>query len=113
MTAFYLESLGFEAAFVGEDHHELRSEGLTIWLVRGHAPAPRLDAGGLPARRTEVALKLCIEVADIAQVVGTIASSGGRAAKTTWEFGGYLRRDAADPEGNVIQLLEAAHAPAL
>jgi predicted enzyme related to lactoylglutathione lyase len=45
-------------------------------------------------------------VPSIEEAGGAIDASGGSVKPSSWEFAGYRRRDATDPEGNVIQLLE-------
>jgi predicted enzyme related to lactoylglutathione lyase len=51
-------------------------------------------------------VKLAFEVGSIERVAGSIEAFGGEMVQTGWDFAGYRRRDAVDPEGNVIQLLE-------
>ncbi len=106
LSAFYADCIGLTPAEAGDGYRELRAEDLVLWLVRGQAPAPTLDLDGSVIRRSAVALKLGFVVESIDRIAGTIESFGGTVAKTSWEFAGYRRRDAVDPEGNVIQLLE-------
>lgn len=107
LSAFYADCLGLAPAEQGDGYRELQADDLVLWLVRGRTPAPRLDPNGSVMRRSEVPLKLAFAVENIDRVARTIESSGGMVAKASWEFGGYCRRDAVDPEGNVIQLLES------
>ncbi len=51
-------------------------------------------------------MKVAFEVGSIERVGASIEASGGAMAQTSWNFAGYRRRDAVDPEGNIIQLLE-------
>jgi predicted enzyme related to lactoylglutathione lyase len=106
LSAFYADCIGLTPAEMGEGYRELQADDLVLWLVRGQAPAPKLDPNGSVMRRSEVPLKLGFAVESIDRVARTIESFGGTVAKTSWEFAGYRRRDAVDPEGNVIQLLE-------
>ena len=106
LFAFYADCLGLAPAEQGDGYRGLQAYDLVLWLVRGQTPAPKLDPNGAVMRRSEVPLKLGFAVESIDRVARTIESSGGTVAKTSWEFAGYRRRDAVDPEGNVIQLLE-------
>lgn len=106
LSAFYADCIGLAPAERGDGYRELQAGDLVLWLVRGQAPAPRLDPNGLVMRRSDVPLKLGFAVESIDRVARRIEGFGGTVAKTSWEFAGYRRRDAVDPEGNVIQLLE-------
>jgi hypothetical protein len=48
---------------------------------------------------------------EAALYVRDLETLGGSTAPNTWEFARRLRRDATDPEGNVIQLLEPLVSP--
>ncbi len=106
LSAFYADCIGLTLVEKGECHRHLQADDLILWLVRGQAPAPKLGPNGSVMRRSEVPLKLGFAVESIDGVARTIEGFGGRVAKTSWEFAGYRRRDAVDPEGNVVQLLE-------
>jgi predicted enzyme related to lactoylglutathione lyase len=112
LAAFYETALGLTSVEKGTDYCGLGADGLILWLVRGRR-ARAEDAGGghPPRRRSEAAVKLAFEVASIEQAAGVIESLGGWIATNTWEFGRRHRRDATDPEGNVIQLLEPLASP--
>jgi predicted enzyme related to lactoylglutathione lyase len=110
LEAFYRECVGLTPGETGEGYCELRADGLVLWLIRGQQP-PATDTDGTIRRRSEVPVKLCFEVLSIERVAGAITASGGTVAKTSWDFAGYRRRDATDPEGNVIQLLEPLTTP--
>ena len=62
-----------------------------------------------PRRRAEAAIKLAFEVPSIDDLRATVAGLGGQVdpSTTEWDFQGFRRCDGVDPEGNVIQLLEA------
>jgi predicted enzyme related to lactoylglutathione lyase len=68
---------------------------------------------GVPSlRRTEVPVKLSFLIPNIEVVRSVLEGLGGSIDEpsTAWEFRGFRRRDAVDPEGNVIQLHEIADA---
>ena len=107
MAAFYRQCIGLGPVDTGDGYCGLRADGLTLWLVRGQ----RLPGDGaeldVPARRrSEVPVKLAFDVGSVEEAGGVIATCGGSITPTIWEFAGYRRRDAIDPEGNVIQLIE-------
>ncbi len=104
MADFYERALGLQRADHDEDFCELRSADWTLWLVSGTGTAG-LDRTGAARRRSEVPIKLCFVVTSIAAARTAIGGLGGRTSDRVWEFGGYLRTDIVDPEGNVVQLL--------
>jgi len=107
LAAFYRECIGLTLAEAGDGYLELRADGLALWLVHGpQAPGADTDRDGSVRWRSEVPVKLAFEVGSIDRVADAITASGGAMAKASWSFAGYRRRDAVDPEGNVIQLLE-------
>jgi hypothetical protein len=101
-----MECLGLALAERGDGYRQLRADDLVLWLVRGQAPAPKLDRDGSVIRRSDVPLKLGFAVESIDRAALSIEGVGGTVAQKSWNFAGYRRRDAVDPEGNVIQLLE-------
>jgi len=105
MRAFYVACLGLAAVEEDETTATLRSEGLTVHLVK--VPAAVAASIELSA---ETPLKAAFEVTGIETLRGLIAELGGRLdpPERGHSFGGYSRLDAVDPEGNVIQLLEAS-----
>jgi predicted enzyme related to lactoylglutathione lyase len=111
MADFYAGALGLEPRERGDDFCALRSPGWTLWLVVGTGSA-RVDGDGEVRRRSEVPIKLCFVVARLDAARVRIGELGGRCQNGEWEFGGYRRTDAVDPEGNVVQLLEAVSADA-
>lgn len=107
LAAFYRECIGLTPAEAGDGYRELRADGLVLWLVRGRqSPDADTDRDGSVRRRSEVPVKLAFEVGSIERVAASIEACGGAMAQTSWNFAGYRRRDAVDPEGNIIQLLE-------
>lgn len=106
LGAFYRQCVGLTPVESDRNYCKLQADDLVLWLVRARqAPAGDTDRGS-PRPRSEVPVKLAFEVTSIEGVAGTIEACGGSVAPATWEFAGYHRRDATDPEGNVIQLLE-------
>jgi predicted enzyme related to lactoylglutathione lyase len=112
MADFYERALALERADQAKGFCELRTAaGWTLWLVPGKGTAS-YDGTGAVRRRSEVPIKLCFVVAGIAAARAAIDELGGRISEGDWVFGGYRRADAIDPEGNVVQLLEACSADA-
>ena len=60
-------------------------------------------------------LKLAFQVASIDVAAARLSRLGGQLddAETRWSFSGFVRCDAVDPEGNVIQLLEPSNGEAI
>jgi predicted enzyme related to lactoylglutathione lyase len=107
MTAFYRQCIGLTPVETGDGYCGLRADALTLWLVRGQQlPGGRADRDAPARRRSEVPVKLAFDVGSIEQAGSAIAAFGGSITPTNWEFAGYRRCDAIDPEGNIIQLLE-------
>ncbi|HEY3773759.1 MAG TPA: hypothetical protein VGL69_12235 [Solirubrobacteraceae bacterium] len=104
MTEFYERVFELQRAEHAQDFCELRSADWTLWLVSGTGTAA-IDQTGVARRRSEVPIKLCFAVASIAAARAAMGGRGGRSSDRVWEFGGYLRTDIVDPEGNVVQLL--------
>ena len=109
MRAFYVGCLGLEAVERDDTTAMLRSEAWTLHLVTAPAAvAATIELSDPPRRRAETPLKPVFEVAGIEALRGRIAELGGRLdpRERGRSFGGALRLDALDPEGNVIQLLQ-------
>jgi predicted enzyme related to lactoylglutathione lyase len=112
MGRFYEGCLGLTAAERADDHVGLRSAEWTVWLVRGNRPAGPSDPGEHePRRRSETPIKPAFIVPSIAAARAAVTEGGGTIATRTWSFAGYDRADATDPEGNLLQLLQAACDP--
>jgi predicted enzyme related to lactoylglutathione lyase len=108
MLEFYERCFGMERIAADDGYYGLRSSGWTLWLLRGRR---KVEGGGVvadeaPARRSDVPVKLCLSVQSIEAVRSSIAELGGAVDPDEWDFAGFRRCDAVDPEGNVIQLLE-------
>ena len=106
LFAFYTEGVGLAPGKTGDGFRQLRADEFVLWLVRGQAPKPAVDEGGSALRRSNVPVKLGFGVASIDRAAPVIERLGGTLATDCWQFADYTRRDAIDPEGNVIQLLE-------
>ncbi len=111
MTAFYCGCLGFVGVESAGDFAVLETPALTLSLVLVPAGvAGRIGTPGPQRRRSGTPVKLGFAVASIAALRPVAAALGGEVdpVATEWDFRGQRRCDCADPEGNVIQLLEPA-----
>jgi predicted enzyme related to lactoylglutathione lyase len=109
MVAFYEQCFGFALAGSGARHARLESEAWTLQLVAVPAEVgARISIAVPPRRRADVPLKLVFEVTSIDAAAAQLSRLGGQLDddETRWSFSGYVRCDAVDPEGNVIQLRE-------
>lgn len=107
MAAFYEGCVGLEPGESGSGYRGLKSRDWTLWLVAGESSAadgPGDDSP--PPRRSQTPIKLVFSVASIDAAAARAAELGGSVDGRRWKFGGLDRRDAVDPEGNVIQLAE-------
>ena len=112
MLAFYTRCVGLDARAVAERHATLTSEHWSLSLVVADDAVTRtITLETPPRRRTNVPVKLAFEVESISQARSLLAQLGGRAdpSDTEWDFDGFRRVDALDPEGNVITLLQQLH----
>jgi catechol 2,3-dioxygenase-like lactoylglutathione lyase family enzyme len=108
IQAFYVGCLGLALIEQDETTAMLQNDGWTLHLVTA-PPAAMIELLDPPRRRAETPLKPVFEVASIEPLRGRIAELGGELdpPERGRLFGGALRLDALDPEGNVIQLLQA------
>lgn len=114
MRSFYSGSLGLGPVEVTPEYALLASGDIEVALVVVPDDiARRLAITVPPARRAEGPIKLAFAVPSIEGARPLVHSLGGSVdpPSTTWEFRGSRRGDAVDPEGNVIQLVEAAPGP--
>jgi predicted enzyme related to lactoylglutathione lyase len=117
MAAFYEACAGLEPGESGSGYRGLRSADWTLWLVAGDGGdeagpgAVGTDAPGPAPRRSQTPMKLVFAVPSIEAAAPRATELGGTVDGRRWEFGGLDRRDAVDPEGNVIQLVSPAHSP--
>jgi len=109
MVAFYEQCFGFAITNADESYAELESDAWTLQLVSVPAEVgARISIAVPPRRRTDVPLKLVFEVASLDAAAAQLSRLGGQLDddETRWSFSGFVRCDAVDPEGNVIQLIE-------
>ena len=109
MRCFYEGCLGLAVEDGAEDYAVLESEAWRLSLVVVPPSVAATIQLSVPARRRETAaIKLGFQVARIEDLRSPAAVLGGQIdpASTQWDFLGFRRCDAIDPEGNVIQLLE-------
>ena len=111
MAAFYRQCIGLMPVETGDRYCGLRADALTLWLVRGQELPGCADSEAPARRRSEVPVKLAFDVGSIEQASSAIAALSGSITPISWDFAGYRRCDAIDPEGNVIQLLEPLAKP--
>jgi predicted enzyme related to lactoylglutathione lyase len=116
MVAFYEQCFGFSVARREASYAQLRSDAWTLVLVS--VPAEIADTITItvpPRRRADVPLKLAFQVPSLEAGAVALVRLGGYvdAAARRWSFGGFVRCDAVDPEGNVIQLLEPSRGVAV
>jgi predicted enzyme related to lactoylglutathione lyase len=117
MCSFYERCVGLAVGDTAEDYAVLESDLWRLSLVLIPASVAATIQLSVPARRRETAaIKLGFPVARIVDLRSPAAVLGGQIdpASTQWDFLGFRRCDAIDPEGNVIQLLEplASETPA-
>jgi catechol 2,3-dioxygenase-like lactoylglutathione lyase family enzyme len=113
MRAFYVGCLGLVVVEQDDTTAMLESDGWTLHLVTVPAAvAATIGSEDPPRRRAETPLKPVFEVAAIEALRGRIDQLGGSLdpPERGRSFGGAVRLDALDPEGNVIQLLQADRA---
>jgi predicted enzyme related to lactoylglutathione lyase len=108
MRAFYEGCLGLVVTEQGQRYCVLESSDWTLSLVEiGESVAATVEVATPPRRRESTPIKLAFVVLDVEALRPRMALLGGELnpASTTWEFGGFVRTDCLDPEGNVLQLL--------
>lgn len=120
LATFYIAVIGFRDCERKPDYVILENGTVQLVLLRaddaahgltsgGAAQAAPPDAGPSP-RRSAAAIKPVFQVASIEAARAAATSVGGRinAARHEWRFGAQRVCDGLDPDGNVIQLREAA-----
>ena len=111
MCAFYEGCFGLSVAEVGDEHCILAGDGWTLSLVVVPADvAAAIEPTTPPSRRAQTPVKLGFAVASIDDLVPTVAELGGAVddPTTAWKHARIVHRNAIDPEGNVIELLQPA-----
>lgn len=107
MRQFYEACFGWSVIDEGHRYCGMQSHaGLVTFVETADA---RVEASPAP-RRSATAIKLVVQVADIDDATVDIVALGGRIdpADSAWTFRGITHRDAIDPEGNVVQLVQSA-----
>jgi catechol 2,3-dioxygenase-like lactoylglutathione lyase family enzyme len=108
--AFYAGCFALSLAERQDDFVVLRSDDWDLTLVAIPDEIMRLNPlGDPPPRREHMPVKLGFSVTSIASTRPLLARWGGRSDDPSqeWDFQDTRRCDAIDPEGNVIQLIEA------
>ncbi|ADP80608.1 VOC family protein [Pseudofrankia inefficax] len=106
MRAFYEGCFGLTPADGADGYRGLESDAWLLTLVRSGDAVPTATP---PDRRSNTPVKLAFEVADIEALRPVAGALGGQVspAATAWEFRDALHCDCVDPEGNVVQLVQA------
>jgi predicted enzyme related to lactoylglutathione lyase len=109
MRTFYERCLGLRVRDAAGDYAVLESDAWRLSLVVvPSAVAATIQLSVPPRRREQTPIKLAFRVPRIDELRSPVAALGGQVdpSSSEWEFLGFRRCDAIDPEGNVIQLLE-------
>ena len=109
VAAFYESLLGMRRLHADSDHVVLHSADMQL-IVQAIPPeyAQGITIGSPPERRTEQALKFFFTVASLDTARALAAALGGSLDTQAWTGPGFTACNAVDPEGNVLQLREAA-----
>lgn len=105
MRRFYEACFGWSVIDKGHRYCGLLSHaGLVTFVATADA---RVETSPAP-RRSATAIKLVVEVDSIDDAIAAVVAAGGRTdpADHPWTFRGMTHRDAIDPEGNVVQLVQ-------
>ncbi len=105
MVGFYQGCFGLTVSQSTPGYCTLESPSWSLSLVLSAQAAPE----SLPApRRSDTAIKLVLDVADLRAARRVATDLGGRVdpMESVWHFQGAARCDCVDPEGNVVQLAE-------
>ena len=108
---FYQAVLSLDAERVEEDHVVIASPKLQLVIHRIPGDiAATIQIDSPPRPRTETAIKLVLEVANLAAARDLARRHGGElsAPEREWEYQGARVCDGTDPEGNVVQFREQA-----
>jgi predicted enzyme related to lactoylglutathione lyase len=111
MSDFYATVAAMSVEHDAADHVVLESHGvqLVIHGIPVHLREPRADPTIVVVREDSY-FKVCLPVHSIATARERAAALGGRIAPVAheWEARGFRACDGNDPEGNVLQVREAA-----
>jgi predicted enzyme related to lactoylglutathione lyase len=110
MRSFYEACFRMEVVDDAHEYRVLESDSFTLSLVR----VPEQIAASIvvsvpPVRREWVPVKLAFGVDSIDALRTRFLEFGGTVAPATsqWEFRDAIHCDGVDPEGNVVQLVQA------
>ena len=109
MRTFYERCLGLRVRDAAGDYAVLESDAWRLSLVVvPPSVAATIQLSVPPRRREQTPIKLAFRVPRIDELRSPVAALGGQVdpSSSEWDFLGFRRCDAIDPEGNVIQLLE-------
>lgn len=108
LVTFY-SALKFEIKEMKQEEYAVltcASSELNIVKIPKHIAA-NIDIANPPKIRSETPIKLCFLVRSIVDTLTAVISIGGLTKGEQWEFRGRLIQDVVDPEGNVLQLMQA------
>ncbi len=113
LSRFYRDLAAMSVVHEANDHAILEVHGLQLVIHALPPGASEEHAADRPvAVREDSYMKLCLPVDSIAGARAVAAALGGRIKPTTAEWQaserGFRACDGHDPEGNVIQVREAA-----
>jgi predicted enzyme related to lactoylglutathione lyase len=111
LARFYAAVADLEIVHEVADHVVLESETYELVVVAiPAATAARIVISTPPARRENTAFKLSFAVDSLADARVSAKEAGGElnAPDKEWDFQGMRVCDGCDPEGNMIQVREAA-----
>ena len=111
VSRFYARVAGLEAVHEVADHVVLEAEGYELVEVALPAAiAERIVIQTPPERRENTALKLVFWVDSLVDARAAARDAGGalNPPEKEWNFQDTVACDGCDPEGNMIQLRQAA-----
>jgi catechol-2,3-dioxygenase len=106
MVGFYRDAIGLPLLELHDGHAVLDAGGMALILHAAPAAIPPQPV----ERRCEAAIKLLLPVRSIAEVRGRCPLHGGGIdpAIDEWQWGSAICCKGYDPEGNVLEVLEAS-----
>jgi predicted enzyme related to lactoylglutathione lyase len=107
VSTFYREVASMSVLIDDDGYTVMEIEGLQL-VVHKLAGEPQVRE--TVRLRQDSYVKLCLPVASIAEARSLAAANGGaiKSPQHEWEARGFRACDGHDPEGNVIQVREAA-----
>lgn len=109
VSRFYQAVLSASARHAGEDHVVIASAKMRLLIHElPESVAANIQIASPPSARSETAVKLVFEVANIGVVRQLASEHGGQLFPPTreWVDGEFRVCDGTDPEGNVVQFIE-------